>query len=146
MSPGGQDRTTGLWDPAMGPDRLVAFVTVAIAIVVAVFFLLAAVRLWSIWLQKGGPVSRGLDLQALRRKVEAGEVSEEEYDAVCRQMAAPGAAPKGPNAGAGPAEAAPDKPPINPKAGDETAERNQHDGQEHQRPEGTEGIGPRRDV
>jgi len=51
-----------------------------------VFVLLMLVRLWGWRTQKRGGACGGIDLDALRRQYMAGEISEEEYEAVRRSI------------------------------------------------------------
>jgi len=74
-------------DLGFSPDQLMALAVLGLAGVLAVFALLALVRLWSARMQKGGGGCGGLDAEELRRQRDAGEISQEEYDAILRGMA-----------------------------------------------------------
>jgi hypothetical protein len=68
-------------------DRLMALVIVGLVGVMALFGLLALIRLWGLRMQKGGGPSRGLDMERLRRQRDAGEIAQDEYDAIYASLA-----------------------------------------------------------
>ena len=85
----------------------------------AVFVVLAVVRLWGLRVQTKGGAAGGLNIEELRRQRDAGRISPEEYDAVRASLAG----------GAAGAEPTPERPINHTDADDGDPERNRTDGQ-----------------
>jgi len=105
----------------------------AVGLVVA-FVILALVRLWGLRTQQRGGRCGGIDLDHLRRQLRAGDISQEEYEAVRNTVAGAG----GGNADPRPADldAEPnDEPPSEsdeadtPDTNDDPSERSGADGE-----------------
>jgi hypothetical protein len=79
-------------------ERVMAVAVFALVGIMALFGLLVLVRLWSLRVRKGGGPSGGLDVERLRRQRDAGQISPEEFDAICAGLAGmrPRAAKAGP--------------------------------------------------
>ena len=77
------------------PDfgRLMVFVVLAVGALWALFLVLTAVRYWSQRAQKRGNATSGLDLEALERQRDAGNIRQEEYERIRGTMT--GARPAG---------------------------------------------------
>ena len=68
-------------------QQLMPVILVGIAALVVLFVILGLARLWGLKMQtKSGP-SGGIDLEDLRRRRDAGEISQAEYEAVCASAA-----------------------------------------------------------
>ena len=90
-----------------------------VTVLLAVFVVLALVRLWGLRMQTKSRGCGGLDIEELRRQRDAGRISPEEYDAVRASLA--GGAPV--------AEPALERPINLTDADDGDPERNRTDGQ-----------------
>ena len=82
----------------------------------AVFLVLMLVRLWGWRTQKRGGACGGIDLDALRRQWMAGEIGQDEYEAVRRSIAGADAEPE-----PSPAPAASPAPARDAETGAETS-------------------------
>ena len=105
------------------PDfsRLLVFAVLAVGALWVLFLVLTIVRYWSLRAQKRGNATGGLDLAALQRQRDAGEISPEEYGRIRGIMTGAGPA-GGANAEAFKAKTAdseetPPERPINPSGG-----------------------------
>lgn len=78
-------------------DRLTALVAYGVLGLLALFILLGLVRLWGLRAQKRGRSAAALDLEALKRQRDAGEITPEEYEAIYTRLS--GIAPGGDAAG-----------------------------------------------
>jgi len=97
---------------AMSPNQIMALAIVCVAALLVVFVLLALVRMWGQRMQKQGGGCAGLDLDALRRMRDTGEISRKEYDIIVGSIAGAGADAAARAARAGSKEENPPKPPI----------------------------------
>ena len=111
------------------PHEITALVLFGAAALIAIFTVLAMVRVWASRLQKKPPGCGGLDIASLRRLRDAGEITPGEFDAVCGAAGAPKAAPAKEPPRAADAGAAPETPINPPAAGGEMPERSSHDGE-----------------
>ena len=106
------------------PHEITALVFFGTAALIAVFTVLAIVRVWASRLQKKPVGCGGLDIASLRRLRDAGEITQEEFDAVCGAAGGPNALSRAARSGA-----APETPIDREDAGGEP-ERSRPDGQE----------------
>jgi hypothetical protein len=106
------------------PHEITALVFFGTAALIAVFTVLAIVRVWASRLQKKPVGCGGLDIAGLRRLRDAGEITQEEFDAVCGAAGGPDAPPRPARSGA-----APETPIDREEAGGEP-ERSRPNGQE----------------
>lgn len=72
---------------SVSPERLLLGAVLGAAAVLAVFALLAIVRVWGLRMQRSGGSCGGLDLEKLKRQHLAGAVSDEEFEAVRQSIA-----------------------------------------------------------
>ena len=102
-----------------------------IVALVVLFVILALVRLWGLRMQTKSGACGGIDLEELKRQRDAGEIAQEEYDAVCAGLADGGPA-KAKDAAPGTARTdhAPETPIEKTDAEDSRPERSPADGQE----------------
>ena len=116
-------------------DMLPVLVWGAVALGVA-FVILALVRLWGWRTQKRGGSCGDIDLASLRGQLVAGQISRQEYEAVCARLA--GAAPEKADGRPGGPRAVPDTESSiethdadhpGTDTGDETSERSRTDGE-----------------
>jgi hypothetical protein len=93
------------------PENLMALAVICVAALLVIFVLLALVRMWGQRMQKRGGGCGGLDIQALRRQRDVGEITQEEFDTILS-----GIAGSGPGAALHPAKAdsKEDRPPAQP--------------------------------
>ncbi|MCX5677480.1 MAG: SHOCT domain-containing protein [Planctomycetota bacterium] len=75
----------------MSPDQLMALVMVCVVALLAIFVLLAWVRMWGQRVQKQGGGCGSLDIEAVRRQRDAGEITQEEFDRILGGIAGSGA-------------------------------------------------------
>ena len=100
-------------------QRLMPVMLFGVVALVAIFAILALVRIWSLKMQRKSGAYGGIDLEDLRRRRDAGEISQAEYEAVCASMT------DGPDA-----SEAGQKTPMNQKSAEEgNSERNPVDGE-----------------
>ena len=91
-------------------NQIMAFAAIGFAALAVVFMLMALVRYLAQRAAEKPRPTAGLDLERLRRQLETGQISREEFAAIRRQVA-----------GAGPPEAPPDAGPAQPAGpGDQT--------------------------
>ncbi|KPK47103.1 MAG: hypothetical protein AMK72_08885 [Planctomycetes bacterium SM23_25] len=64
-------------------EHLMPFLMGGIVALVVLFVLLALVRIWGVKMQTKSGACGGIDLEDLRRRRDAGEISQAEYEAVC---------------------------------------------------------------
>jgi len=64
-------------------QHLMPVMLFGILALVALFVVLALVRLWGLKMQTKSGACGGIDLEDLRRRRDAGEISQAEYEAVC---------------------------------------------------------------
>jgi hypothetical protein len=111
------------------PEQLTAIVLFSTAALVAIFAILGMVRLWGAQMQKRSGACGGLDMAGLKQMRDAGEISQQEYDAVCAQITGKGPAPaKG--RPAAPRAGPPAEKPIDKPETDNESRRSGSDGQE----------------
>jgi len=111
------------------PHEITALVFFGTAALIAVFTVLAIVRVWASRLQKKPGTCGGLDIDGLRRMRGAGEITQEEFDAVSGTLGDGKAAmPQGPPRPAR-SDGAPETP-IDPDDAGVRPERSKDDGQE----------------
>ena len=112
-------------------NQLMALVFVCVAALLVIFILLAMVRMWGQRMQNEGGGCGGLDLDALRRQRDTGEISQKEYDRIVGSIAGAGAAAAARPARVSSEEENPPKPPIR-DAGEPGpgADRSNSDGQD----------------
>jgi hypothetical protein len=101
----------------MSPGQQMALAIVCVAALLAIFVLLALVRMWGRRMQKQGGGCGGLDLEALRRQQDTGVISQKEYDIIVGGIAGAGSAATPRAAKAGSEEEDQPKPPITDAAG-----------------------------
>lgn len=111
------------------PHEITALVFFGTAALIGVFTVLAIVRVWASRLQKKPVGCGGIDIEGLRRMRDAGEITPEEFDAVCGAAGAPKAAPAKEPPRAADAGAAPETPINPPGSGGEMPERSSRDGE-----------------
>jgi hypothetical protein len=73
------------------PDQLMPMAMVCVMALLVIFVLLALVRMWCQQMQKKGGGCGGLDVEALRRQRDAGEITQEEFDRILGGIAGSGA-------------------------------------------------------
>jgi hypothetical protein len=66
------------------PDQLMPMAMVCVMALLVIFVLLALVRMWCQQMQKKGGGCGGLDVEALRRQRDSGEITQEEFDRILR--------------------------------------------------------------
>jgi len=94
------------------PQNTTALILFGTAALLAIFVILALVRLWGSQLQKSTGREGNLDLEALRQMRDTGQITQEEYEAVCGTL---GGTPP-PKGHSKPAlSAAPPETPIEPQ-------------------------------
>jgi len=98
-------------ETVMSPDQLMALAMVCVVALLAIFVLLALVRMWGQRIQKQGGGCGGLDIEAIRRQRDAGEITQEEFDRILGGIAGSRAGAATPSAKAGSKE---EKPPARP--------------------------------
>ena len=89
-------------------ERLMPVMLFGIVALVAIFAILALVRTWGQKMQRKSVAYGGIDLEDLRRRRDAGEISQAEYETVCASL----------TKGAAGSEAG-QKTPINQKGAEE---------------------------
>ncbi len=90
-----------------------------IVALVAIFAILALVRIWGLKMQRKSVARGGIDLEDLRQRRDAGEISQAEYETVCASL----------TKGAAGSEAG-QETPINQKSAEEgDSERSPVDGE-----------------
>jgi hypothetical protein len=70
----------------MPMSRLMPILVSCIAGLLLLFIAMALVRLWGLRMQAKPGACGGLDVDELRRQRDAGEISQEEFDAVCGSL------------------------------------------------------------
>ncbi len=71
----------------MPMSRLMPILVSCVAGLLLVFIVMALVRLWGLRMQAKPGACGGLDVDELRRQRDAGEITHEEFDAVCGSLA-----------------------------------------------------------
>jgi hypothetical protein len=101
-------------------DRLMTLAAICMMAVLAIFAILSLVRIWGQRIQKQGGGCGGLDVEALRRQRDAGEITRQEFDRIVAGIAGDGA---GTAARPAHADSEEDRPPRLPikDAGDPAA-------------------------
>jgi hypothetical protein len=100
-------------------EHLMPVMLFGIVALVAIFAILALVRTWGQKMQRNSVAYGGIDLEDLRRRRDAGEISQAEYETVCASMT------DGPDA-----SEAGQETPINQKSAEEgDSERRPVDGE-----------------
>jgi hypothetical protein len=69
------------------PDRLMLLALFVILGLVGLFALAVLARMWGAKIRRGGGAAKGLNLENIRRQLLAGEINEEEYQAIARHLA-----------------------------------------------------------
>jgi hypothetical protein len=93
------------------PDQLMPMAMVCVMALLVIFVLLALVRMWCQRMQKKGGGCGGLDVEALRRQRDSGEITQEEFDRILGGITGDGVAAAMRPAKAGSEENLP-QPPI----------------------------------
>jgi hypothetical protein len=93
------------------PQHMTALVLFGTAALLGVFTVLAVVRLWASRMQKKSGACSGLDLEALRKMRDTGQITQEEYEAVRGTVSG---APPPSERGKRERSAAPPETPIDP--------------------------------
>ncbi|HUU89824.1 MAG TPA: hypothetical protein VM238_01300 [Phycisphaerae bacterium] len=68
-------------------QHLMPVLLFGIVALVVLFVILGLVRLWGLKMQTKSGASGGIDIEDLRRRRDAGEISQAEYEAVCASAA-----------------------------------------------------------
>jgi len=115
-------------ETVMPPGQLMALVIVCVAALLVIFVILALVKMWGHRMQKKGGPGGGLDVEALRRMRDAGEISPREFDIIVGGTAGKGEGVGAPPAKAGSGEEPPPAQPIKNEENPPRRERSNTDG------------------
>jgi uncharacterized membrane protein len=69
-------------ETVMSPDQVMALAMVCVVALLAIFVLMALVRMWGQRMQAKGSGCGGLDIEAISRQRDAGEITQEEFDRI----------------------------------------------------------------
>jgi len=109
-------------------NQMMALVIVCVAALLVIFVVLALVRMWGQRMQKKCAPGGGLDVEALRRMRDAGEISPQEFDIILGGIAGGGGGGAALSAKAGSGKEQPPAQPIKNEENPPRRERSNTDG------------------
>ena len=109
-------------------NQLMALVIVCVAALLVIFVILALVKMWGQRMQKKGGPCGGLDVEALRRMRDAGEISPQEFDIILGGIAGSRGGVAAASAKTGSGEEQPPAQPIKNEENPPRRERSNTDG------------------
>jgi hypothetical protein len=115
-------------ETVMPPGQMMALVIVCVAALLVIFVVLALVRMWGQRMQKKHAPGGGLDVEALRRMRDAGEISPQEFDIILGGIAGSGGGAAAASAKTGSGEEQPPAQPIKNEENPPRRERSNTDG------------------